>query len=223
MMRSSLIRQIAPPSLKNLLKSIVDREHPAADAADGEKGADWYDTSFENNPLASAHYTQSKYYFLWTVIADRLRHAGGQSVFEVGCGSGQLAALLRDSGIVEYCGLDFSPKRIAQARKTNPQFRFEVADAFETDLFEILSYDTVISTEFLEHVDGDLAILEKIRSGAHFLGTVPNFPFVSHVRHFDNGEDVAKRYSSFFDEFRVDRFFANDQGKTFFLLEGMKR
>jgi len=101
--------------------------------------------------------------------------------------------------------------------------RFEVSDAYSTDLFETFDYDTVIATEFLEHVEDDLRVICSIRTGARFIATVPNFPYVSHVRHFGDATDVAARYSDKFTSFSVDAIPANDKGKTFFLIEGTRR
>lgn len=186
----------------------------------GEKGPLWYDQTFENNEQWSGHYTRSEYYFLWTVIADRIQQANVSSVLEIGCGSGQLAALLRDRGLQDYRGLDFSPKRIEHARAICPEFEFVQENAFFSNLFKAFDYDLLLTTEFLEHVENDLAILQKIKPGSLFLGTVPNFPFVSHVRHFRDADEVADRYQSYFDDFRISEFVANDKGITFYLMEG---
>ena len=218
------IVQITPPIL--LRAAMAIRGHAAQPVYDtkpkGEKDPEWYDRSFEDNEHWKWHYTRSGYYFLWTVIADRLLRCGARSVMDVGCGSGQLAALLKDKGIESYCGIDFSEKRIGQARLVCPGFKFVQADAFATELFERGDYDTVLSTEFLEHVDRDLDIIRKIRPGARFIGTVPNFPFESHVRHFLNAAEVTARYGSFFTDFQVDSFLANENAKTFFVLQGIK-
>ena len=104
-----------------------------------------------------------------------------------------------------------------------PEFEFVEADAFKTTLFDDYPYDTVISTEFLEHVDSDLEVLGKIRKGSYFIGTVPNFPYTSHVRHFQNTAEVAERYASLFDDFRVDDFYSDHRGTTFFILAGIKK
>jgi hypothetical protein len=121
-----------------------------------------------------------------------------------------------------YYGFDFRPTRLVRARENCPGFQFEVADALTTDLFETWRYDAVIATEFLEHVERDLDVLDSIRPGSYFLGTVPNFPFVSHVRHFRSEAEVTERYAGRFFEFRVDTIIANERGKCFFLLEGIR-
>jgi hypothetical protein len=114
-----------------------------------------------------------------------------------------MAALLFDRGLGDYVGFDFSPKRIAWAKNTVPGFRFEVADAYTTDLFDQVQYDTVICTEFLEHVNDDVGVIDRIRPGVHFLGTVPDFGGGSHVRFFSSADAVEDRYRSHFGEFGV--------------------
>lgn len=190
---------------------------------EGEKDAKFYDTVVDHLDVYSKHYTEVFYYFLWAVLADRLVRDGVKNVLDVGCGTGQVAALLHDKGIESYHGLDFSQKRIEMARVACPEYQFSHADAFTTDLFETVDYDTVISLEFLEHVDHDTDALKRIRPGTRFYGTVPNFPNISHVRHFKSCEEVEARYAPFFDDFRVDSFLRDTKGIEFFLMQGIKR
>jgi hypothetical protein len=97
-----------------------------------------------------------------------------------------------------------------------------VADARHTDLYRTRQYDAVVTTEFLEHVEADLEILSRIPTGVRVLGTVPNFPFVSHVRHFKDVDSVEERYAPSFRSLRVDTFLGNASGKMSFLLDGMR-
>jgi len=188
----------------------------------GERDPDWYDRAFSRTEESHKHYTESRYYFLWSIIAHLLTRDGVSSVLDVGCGSGQFALLLRDQGIKKYCGIDFSHKRIEWARTQCPDFTFVVEDALQTDLFRTFDYDAVVCTEFLEHIKSDLEVIRKIRPGARFYGVVPNFPFSSHVRYFKSIAEVTERYARYFKDFRVSPFFANRKGKTCFLLEGKK-
>jgi SAM-dependent methyltransferase len=189
----------------------------------GEKDAAWYDRSFLAGAHWRAHYTASAYYFVWCVLVDRMTGAGVRSVLEVGCGSGQFACLLRDKGLREYWGIDFSGERVRWAQAVCPEFRFAVEDVFRTRLFESTAYDAVVSNEFLEHVERDLEVLKRIRPGVRFYGTVPNFPYVSHVRHFAGCEEVRARYGPLFADFRVEAYPANDRGQLLFALDGVKR
>ena len=217
-----IIKDITPPILarytKNLLAARAKRI--AQNAPTEEKGPEWYDTAFEQNDHWRSHYTQSPYYFLWTILAERIKHAGVTSILDIGCGSGQFASFMYDQGIQQYHGFDFSAKRIAHARSTCPGFTFSQEDAFQTNLFTSYKYDTVVCTEFLEHVEGDLTILHRIRRGTRFYGTVPNFPFTSHVRHFKSTAEVELRYRAYFQKLQVDAVLANKLGKTFYIMEG---
>lgn len=208
-------------TLKNAIKSGLGRR--PIETVHGQKDSAWYDRAFQENPHWCEHYTKSKYYPIWSVIADRVARRGVRSVLDVGCGSGQLAQLLSNKGLENYCGIDFSEERIAQARLVCPQYAFRNEDAFQSDAFDAIDYDCLITTEFLEHVERDLDAIQRVRAGVFFLGTVPNFPFVSHVRHFREEDEVRQRYAKFFDDFRIDAFYGNDKGQTFFIIEGVKR
>lgn len=216
-MKKKIVKELVPPLLLRGLRKLRG-SHPRG----SEKSADWYDQSFEDLAEWRLHYTESHYYFLWTVIVDRLKRANARRVLDIGCGPGQLACLIRDRGIAEYQGFDFSPKRVEQAQRVCPEFRFTVDDAFTTDLFTAFPYDSVVCTEFLEHVERDLEVLARISSGARVLATVPNFPGAAHVRFFENAGEVHARYRHCFNDVTVDPFAANQSGKTFFLLEGTK-
>jgi SAM-dependent methyltransferase len=221
-----LVKDLSPPlllrggrALLHLIQKSSYEEKP--EESSGEKSSDWYDQSFVSTDYCR-HYTESRYYFLWSVIADRMARARVFSVLDVGCGTGQLADLLRYKGVTDYVGIDFSPKRIERAKSTCPDFTFIVTDAFQTDLFETFHYEGVVCTEFLEHVEQDIEIITRIRAGTRFFGTVPNFPYTSHVRHFKSSAEVFSRYAQYFNEFGVDSFAGNAAGRTYYLFEGIK-
>lgn len=189
-------------------------------------GKDYYDAAFSSAEHWRAHYTRSPYYFVWTVIVDRLGRVRPAVILEIGCGPGQLAAAIHDAGLPDrrYVGLDFSHVALEHARGACPaQFEFVEADAISTDLYETLDYDTVISTEFLEHVEQDIDVLGKLRRGTTVIATVPNFPYVSHVRHFSDPASVAERYGPLFDDFSVTPIPGVASGTTFFLIQGRRR
>lgn len=100
--------------------------------------------------------------------------------------------------------------------------RFEIADALTTDLFDAFQYDTAIATEFLEHIDADLSVIGRLRSGTHVIATVPNYPWKSHVRHFHDAHEVQLRYGALFSTFEVFPVPRNPQGRTIFVFEGTK-
>lgn len=188
-----------------------------------ERSPDWYDKSFTTTNHWKYHYTKSPYYFLWTVIVDRLKSNLGSNILEIGSGSGQMASFLRDKGFKTYKGIDFSRKGVEYSRRACKEFSFYTEDVFTSSLLYQSDYEIVLCLEFLEHVRNDTSLLQNIRSGVRFIGTVPNFPFASHVRYFRNEQEVYSRYSKFFTNFTVDYYPQNDTGTIFFLLDGIKQ
>lgn len=188
-----------------------------------EKGAEWYDNAFARSEGYHVHYTQSCYYFSWSVIADRIARYEAKSILEIGCGPGQFALMLHEQGLRSYAGLDFSPTAIAMARQNVPSFQFIVDDARTSDIYSQFNYDAIVCTEVLEHVQDDLVIVSRFGTGKRCLCTVPNFPYESHVRHFANTADVHDRYARFFDSLTVTRL-KGTRGPTevFFLMDGVR-
>jgi len=182
------------------------------------RGPDFYDRNARKRGFR-AHYTKSQHYPVWSVIADRLRPLAERAVLEIGCGTGQLAELLADQGLSSYVGFDFSTERITTARERVPQLRFEVADAFDTDLYAG-DYDTVVCTEFLEHVENDVALFGLIRPRVRFVGTVPNYDAEAHVRYFASAHEVAKRYGPLLAESDVTQW-QRREGKVLYLIDGV--
>jgi len=223
----TVAREITPPFMFRGMRSLVDALFPRVASKSGnetwgERPPEWYDAIYENSEGYSTHYTDSVYYFFWTVIADRMKREGIDNLLDLGCGPGQFAALLYDQGFRKYCGVDFSCRCIEMAKERCDTFEFVVADVVQTDILESRNYDCLIAMEFLEHVKDDLAILKRVKSGTKFFGTVPDFPYPSHVRHFLNSKEVERRYGAFFSSFSVDSFLRDPDGPVFFLLEGTK-
>lgn len=215
-------KELLPPIILKSMQSIL---HSKSNTENGiEQGPEYYDEAVIRMGAHCQHYTEASHYPLWSVLVDRLRQTEAESVLEIGCGPGRLALYLHDKGINRYFGFDFSPVNIEWSRKNCPESDFVVANALETNLFQTQDYDTVICTEVLEHIEGDLDVLKKIRSGTRFYGTVPNFGGGSHVRYFTSPEEVYDRYNSYFQNFRVDEFLGSDRykGKKFYLIEGIK-
>lgn len=190
----------------------------------GEQSPSYYDELYAGSEEYLKPYWQSRYYFLWTVICDRLKNGGAQEVLEIGCGSGQFSELLHRENFATYVGMDISVEAIRQAKqKPLTPFRFEVADALVTDLLDEQSYDSVVCTEVLEHIEKDRELIQRIKPGTRCLCTVPNFPYVSHVRHFNSSEEVQARYQSWFDDLKVwELAGSHKEGTVYYLFDGIK-
>jgi SAM-dependent methyltransferase len=169
-------------------------------------------------------YYASRYFPVWTVIADRLVTADAARVLDVGCGPGQLASYLSELGIA-VTGIDFSPKAIAMARKAAPAASFHVGDVLEARWYGD-DYDAIVSTEVLEHVERDLELVGLWPPGTRCLCTVPDFPFDSHVRHFEGSEQVRDRYGELLSDLSIREFkgVGNEERPVlrYFLFDGVR-
>jgi 2-polyprenyl-3-methyl-5-hydroxy-6-metoxy-1,4-benzoquinol methylase len=180
--------------------------------------AEWYDEKYANSDVYAAHYRDSPYMIVWEALAARIGEPS--RVLEIGCGSGQLAHLLDERNLLaDYVGFDLSSVAIEAARSRCPQLRFEVADAFETDLFAV-DYDLVICTEVLEHLDDDHRLLRRIRPGARVLATVPDFMSETHVRWFPTPRHVYRRYGAYLRDLDVEPR-THESEWTIYVLDGI--
>jgi 2-polyprenyl-3-methyl-5-hydroxy-6-metoxy-1,4-benzoquinol methylase len=194
---------------------------PVQSEVGSEKSSEYYDGVFHSDGKFHGHYAASPYYCVWTVILDRIRRIEHPRILEIGCGTGQLAKAIHDSGLAEsYLGFDFSPVAVRLSKERCPELDFGVADALETDLYRTADYNTVISTEFLEHVERDTDVISAIKPGTWFVGTVPNFPYRSHARHFRDAREVIDRYARFFEPFEVLPVLLDEGGATVYLMQG---
>ncbi len=120
------------------------------------------------------------------------------SVGDLGCGTGCLSDFY--PGI--YFGYDISDVAVELAKTTRRESaEFESGD-LTSPAFQIHShFDTIVLTEFLEHIKDDTEIFSKIKTilnpGGRIIISVPNgkkIPDESHVREFTMPE-LRKRFS----------------------------
>ncbi len=188
-----------------------------------EQDATYYDKMYSESDEYAKPFWQSRYYFLWSVIVERIRDGKYGQVLEVGCGSGQFAELLKRDTLVEYTGIDLSVVAIEQARtKGLSGYRFESGDALTSPLLNA-DYGVLVCTEVLEHIQDDRKLAGRFKRGSRCICTVPNFPYESHVRHFKTEQDVIDRYGDLFDSMSVwGLASAYKQGDIYFLFDGVR-
>jgi trans-aconitate methyltransferase len=94
----------------------------------------------------------------------------GESVLDIGCGTGDLTKHIQESG-AEVMGTDYSPEMIAQARFKYPEINFEVANA--ADFKVEYPYDAVFSNAALHwiHNSGGVikSVYEALKPGGRFV------------------------------------------------------
>ncbi len=82
-------------------------------------------------------------------------------VLEVGCGSGELAAVLFRRETVSYQGVDLSPEEVARAQAVQPRWKFQVASAYDLPYADAV-FDLVVACEILEHVDDPQRAMDEM-------------------------------------------------------------
>lgn len=208
-------------SIVSKLKRLLVRR--SNDLYGHEQSAAYYDNMYAVSEEYDKPFFQSRYYFLWAVIMDRLRSGQYRHLLEVGCGSGQFAEFVDRDLVIKYTGLDLSATAIEHAQaKGLAEFRFETADALTTPVMET-DYDALVCTEVLEHIDEDRKLIQRFKTGVRCICTVPSFPYESHVRHFCSEKEVSERYSGFFNNFTVwGLASAYKPGDVYYLFDGVK-
>lgn len=90
----------------------------------------------------------------------------GSTVLDIGCGTGRVARLLANRA-GHITGIDYDAKSIETAQqRCPPNVRFEVGDARE---LPDDSYDAVLLTHVLEHLDDPVAVLSDVARHAPVL------------------------------------------------------
>ena len=159
-------------------------------------GPDFYDSMHAE---IDHSVTRTRYDGLFRKIVANIRDHGSRSVLEVGCGSGFLAKMILQQYDGAYRGFDFSAEAIRNASsRTGRPGLFFVGDALDSRSYAG-DYDTIVSTEMLEHVDGDLEVIRLWRDGTWCVCSVPNFDYAGHVRFFNTADEVAARYGGSID------------------------
>ena len=188
-----------------------------------EQASNYYDEMFLKQSVYHVPYTDSPDFPVWTVILERLKTYDTSSVLEIGCGVGQFASMALDAGIASYLGLDFSEQAIAIARNAEPRANFVVGDARYVDVYERFSYDALVCTEVLEHIEDDLVVIRRFPQSMRCLCSVPNFGDLAHVRYFENEEAVIGRYGVFFDSLDVIPVkVLGSESAVLFVLDGIR-
>jgi 2-polyprenyl-3-methyl-5-hydroxy-6-metoxy-1,4-benzoquinol methylase len=140
----------------------------------------------------------SPYFYLYKAAREKLTK--DESIFELGCGTGQLAEWLIREGYNYMRGVDFSEVAVKMSRKRcKGEFRVEDLRTYTPD-----EADVYICLEVLEHVQDDIGILKRIPKGKRLILSVPTYLCRAHVRCFESEQDITERYG-FLNEIKIER------------------
>ncbi len=124
-----------------------------------------------------------------------------ETVLDAGCGEGFTLNKLKQNGIgKKYEGIDYSEEAVKLGRKTYPDLDIKKGDIYNLN-YKDNSFDLVICTEVLEHLDDpQKALFDILRvSSRYILLTVPNEPWFTFFNFTQWGKDIGhiNHWSSF--------------------------
>lgn len=94
-------------------------------------------------------------------LVDLLDPRPGETIVDLGCGTGELAAVIAARG-ASVLGLDADEAMIAKARREHPELTFEVADAHRFEVAEPV--DAVMSNAALHWMLDPDAVIARVRT-----------------------------------------------------------
>jgi SAM-dependent methyltransferase len=119
-----------------------------------------------------------------TLVSELLAPAAGERVLDLGCGNGELTALIQSQG-ADVLGLDGDAGMIARARERFAGVRFEQADAQDFELANEPPFDAVFSNAALHWMKKPAAVIANVRSvlrhGGRFVAEFGGGANVAHV------------------------------------------
>lgn len=182
----------------------------------------YYDAVFSDSPKYQQSAVNSEYVPIWQEIVEFLSDNKTASILDLGCGPGQFAEFIAARlPAVQYTGLDFSSVAISRARQRCPNFLFERRELPTNNFDGLPSFDTVVCTEVLEHVENDREILAALPVGTTIVASVPNYDSFGHIRLFRNEDEVQERYGCLLDNLLVQGIALSAQN-TLWLMYGRR-
>ena len=184
-----------------------------------EQSAKYY-----NDHLKKILKKEYRWYDLYEEASRLLPPPDNRTIVDLGCGVGGFAELLFKKGYKNVLGIDFSTYGVQVCQERIPNFTFRVGDVRSSvTLKKLRGYSIFTILEVLEHINGDMDLLYSIPSKSIVIFSVPNKDHGSHVRFFNNANEVMERYKKvvrFECEKRVDK--REKPGQIMFLFKTVR-
>lgn len=208
----------APPAWRAMLADLKSRRNSAGDqTTEGSETSSHYsDLIYSQSEEYRKPPAESVYYRSWQEIAARLGKNELKRVVDIGCGPGQFCEfLIQTMPGIHYTGLDFSAVAVAQAAARCPSAHFLKSDVLREDHLTQLGYDAVVASEVLEHIERDIDLIKRVTAGTYFVGSVPNFDSLGHVRFFTSMDAARDRYEPLLEDFSISSVDLKGSSKLF--------
>jgi len=190
-----------------------------------ERSSEFYDERAHKYDKKQASITYGPIYKKIVDIFDK-EVSKDEVIYELGCGVGNLAKMLKNIGFKNYIGIDFSKEMIRRAEEKSHGYKFIVGNLIDEEIKDIYRKGKYfILMEVLEHINNDKEILSEIPSKSFVVVTLPSYSAKGHVRYFKKITEIRKRYKSLLD-FENGEMFAimngKGKGKNIFIFKGRK-
>ena len=186
-------------------KTYAEKEFPYE-----EKSADEYNAHWKRKPR---HRKGQHVYVSAAIDLCKEFYPNPTNVLEIGAGTGAPAKRFIDNlSPNSYTLNEFSNSifEMTPYLKDIKNCETHIHNAnFQTITKEQLSkYDLIVALEILEHINGDIEFLSKLKSGTWVILSVPAFQAVMHVRAFQISQDILNRYGSILDIKKIMKVYA---------------
>ena len=118
------------------------------------------------------------------------------NILDIGCGIGELGALIKNAGFNNYLGFDISGTGLEKAKERVPHWKdkFIKFDAYKIDELNY-NYDITMAIEVLEHIQ-DFKLINNLKTGTKLIASVPNYWSSNneHLRVYPSKFYIWKRY-----------------------------
>lgn len=128
-----------------------------------------------------------------SLLLEKAKHIHPESVLDVGAGEGFTLEMLRKNKIAkELEGIEYMDEAIQLGKKLHPKVKIKKGDIYKLP-YKANTFDLVICTEVLEHLDEPQKALEELKRVAkkYLIISVPNEPLFT-VQRILRGKNVLK-------------------------------
>lgn len=149
---------------------------------------DNYKKHTSKNPLKTLFLS-----FYYKTFTKELKKLEIKNVLDVGCGEGFILNKLKKEGIGKnWQGIDYSKDAVKIGKKLHPRLDLEQGSIYDSG-FKDNSFDLVICTEVLEHLDNPKKALKEVLriSKKYVLLSVPNEPLFLLSNFTQWGKDIG--------------------------------